>query len=124
MSEPQKSTAKKLPVAYKLTSGSRCYNCDLKREAGSIVTLKREEDEKEVLCAKCSQLETLEFLPGNKAKLTQVARNNSVRKFVVMQWSQLWKCYERQGLLLEPSAIDKAQETLGINNAPRKKTLT
>jgi hypothetical protein len=113
-SESSSRTSKKVPPVYRIVSRSRCYECDACLEPGSIVLLRRAQDEKEVLCVACAHLDNLEFLPGNNAKATQLAKKNSARTFVVMQWSALWKCYERQGLLVEASALDLAESALGI----------
>lgn len=99
----------KEPVLYQLSSDSRCYNCDRKLLINEIVKLKNQEDEKEVFCLSCAGLNHLELLGGGNAKLTRLAKKYSKEKYVVVRWSQLWKCYERKGLLLEKAAIRKAE---------------
>lgn len=113
--------SRKAPAVYLLTRASRCYNCDSKLEAKSIVQLKQSEDEREVLCRKCAGLDSLEFLGSGNTKITQLAKKYSTKTYVVMQWSELWKCYERQGLLLESPAIDKAETELGLKANTREK---
>jgi hypothetical protein len=90
-------------------------------EPGAIVKLNRTEDEREVLCVSCAKLDHLEFLPSGNTKLTQRAKRLSAEVFVVVRWSELWKTYERQGLLLKPEAIDKAAEELNLQLANRTK---
>lgn len=109
------------PPVYLLTRASRCYNCDAKLEPKSIVQLKQGEDEREVLCRKCAGLDALEFLRSGNTKVTQLAKKYSGRTFVVMQWSELWKCYERQGLLLESQAIDRAENELSVKANTRER---
>lgn len=115
-----KSTAK-TPNVYALVRASRCFNCDAKLAPGEIVKLQVEKDEREVLCRKCATLDGLEFLRGGSGKITQLAKKYSQRVFVVMQWSELWKCYERLGLLVEPESIDKAEVETGIKIANRER---
>lgn len=98
------------PVVYQLNKASRCYNCDARLEKNALACLQEGKDETEVLCGKCADLDGLEVLPGGNAKVTRLAKKYSKARYVVLKWSELWKCYERQGLLLEPEAIKKARE--------------
>jgi len=124
MIEKTRRSAKEPPV-YSLHRASRCHNCDQKLEPKSLVKLKEGQDEREVYCRICAKLDDLEFLKSGNAKVTQMAKKNSQRVIVVMQWSELWKTYERIGLLVEPKAIDKIEEELKIkfeNRETRRKT--
>lgn len=107
MSERSGTTIKSV---YSLSRPSRCYGCDQKLMPGNIVTLKNSEQETEVLCRTCSGLDTLEALPSGNAVVTRLAKKYSKEKYVIMQWSSLWKCYERVGLLVEPQAIERARK--------------
>lgn len=115
MAEPKTPSRKKLQPVYWLSRASRCYNCDTRLERGAIVKLVQGDDEREVLCKTCAGLQTLEFLPSGNAKLTQLVQKHSTQSFVVMQWSELWKCYERKGLLVEAEALAKARGESGGN---------
>jgi hypothetical protein len=50
------------------------------------------------------------FLPAGEAALTRRARKHSTLSAVVLQWSRARKRYERQGLLVEPAALDQAEQ--------------
>ncbi|HNB23669.1 MAG TPA: hypothetical protein PKZ32_14695 [Candidatus Melainabacteria bacterium] len=113
MTEKSQKTAKEAPV-YALVRASRCYNCDSKQEPGSIVKFEPGKDEREIRCRKCATLDQLEFLKSGNAKVTQMAKKYSQRVVVVMQWSELWKTYERIGLLVQPQAIDRIEKELKI----------
>ena len=102
--------AEKDPVVYALNKASRCYHCDARLEKDALARLQEGKDEQEVLCGKCAELDGLELLPGGNAQLTRLAKKYSKTRFVVVKWSELWKCYERQGLLLEPQAIERARK--------------
>ena len=101
------------PAVFALSRSARCYGCDRKLEPGEIVDVKNKETDKEVFCLKCAGISNLEILLSGNQKITRLARKYSERRFVIMKWSDPWKCYERQGILVEPSAIDKAETESG-----------
>lgn len=119
MTEKSPKTAKESPI-YSLVRASRCYNCDEKQVPGSLVRFQSANDESEVICRKCSNLSDLEFLKSGNTKVTQLAKKHSKRVVVVMQWSELWKAYERKGLLVESEAIDKTEKDLGFELKDRE----
>lgn len=106
--EPAKQSGKS-QVVYLLTSSSRCHACDRKLEPGEIVKLEDAKDDREALCKQCAKLDRLKFVPKGNARVTKMATSFSKTKFVVMQWSHVWKCYERQGVLVEEEALAKAE---------------
>ena len=101
------------PAVFALSRSSRCYGCDRKLEAGEIIDVKNKETDKEVFCLKCAGLGDLEILLSGNQKITRLASKYSTRRFVIMKWSDTWKCYERQGILVEAQAIDKAEAESG-----------
>jgi hypothetical protein len=66
--------------------------------------------EKGALCLACADLDHLLFLAAGDAALTRRARKYSTLSEVVLQWSSARKRYERQGLLVEAEALEKAEE--------------
>jgi hypothetical protein len=62
------------------------------------------------LCLDCADLGHLEFLPSGDATLTRRAKKASQLSAVVVRWSRARKRYERQGILAEPEAIERAEE--------------
>ena len=66
--------------------------------------------EKGALCLTCADLDHLEFLPSGDMALTIRAKKYSSLYAVVLRWSRTRKQYERQGLLVQKEAIDKAEE--------------
>ena len=85
---------------------SSCDECgeDLGCRAG--ITLTRDTG---ALCLACADLDHLAFLPSGDAALTRRARKYSSLVAVVLRWSRARKQYERQGLLLEAKALEKAE---------------
>jgi hypothetical protein len=86
---------------------STCGECrdDLGRKAW--ITLA---EEKGALCLSCADLDHLVFLPAGDAALTRRSRKYSTLCAVVLKWSRARKRYERQGLLVEESAMRRAEE--------------
>jgi hypothetical protein len=110
------------PIVYALSKPSRCFGCDLRLLENSIVKLQNTDNDREVLCRICAELETLEVLPSGNAAITRLAKKYSKTRFVIVKWSETWKCYERQGLLLEPQAIDRAEQESGQKLAQRQRS--
>jgi hypothetical protein len=107
-------TAKRPPKAYLLLKQSRCYQCDTGQPPGSLVKLQDNQDEKEVLCRSCAGLENWALLPAGNAAATRLGAKYSADHYVVVRWSELWKCYERQGLLVEPGILERIEAELGV----------
>jgi hypothetical protein len=101
---------KSLPRVYSLSRASRCYGCDAKLASGALIKLRDDKDEREVLCQQCAGLSDYQVLPAGNAKLTRKAAKESENCFAIMKWSELWKCYERQGLLIEKSTLERLQK--------------
>jgi len=66
--------------------------------------------EKSAACLTCADLDHLAFLPSGDAALTRRSHKHSRLSAVVLQWSQTRKRYERQGLLVESEAIERAEQ--------------
>ena len=60
-------------------------------------------------CLHCADLDHLVFLQSGHAALTRRARGYSVLSAVVLRWSRVHKRYERQGLLVETEALERAE---------------
>lgn len=85
---------------------SKCDDCgeDLGRKAW--ITLERD---KGALCLSCADLDELVFLPTGDAALTRRARKHSALSAVVLKFSRARGRYERQGLLVEETALQQAE---------------
>ncbi len=86
---------------------SSCAECgeDLGRRAWITLV-----EEKGALCLACADLDHLVFLPAGDAALTRRSRKYSTLSAVVLRWSRARKRYERQGLLVEEEALDRAEQ--------------
>lgn len=92
-------------VVFIVTNDAKCADCGCALPIGSML---RPEGQG-VLCMDCADLGHLEFLPSGDAALSRRSKKHSQLWAVVLRWSRARKRYERQGLLAEPDAIDKAE---------------
>jgi len=88
------------------TRDSRCDECreDLGRRAWIFLA-----GDRGALCLTCADLDHLVFLPSGDAALTRRARKQSKLAAIVLKWSRARKQYERQGLLVEEQALQRAE---------------
>lgn len=89
------------------TRASSCDECGEALGRRAWITLTQD---KGALCLSCADLDHLVFLPAGEAALTRRARKHSTLAAVVLKWSRARKRYERQGLLVETEALDRAEE--------------
>ncbi len=61
------------------------------------------------LCLACAELDHLVFLPAGDAALTRRAKRASRLSAVVVRFSRARRRYERQGILVEEDALERAE---------------
>ena len=89
------------------TGESACDECGEELGRRAWITLM---EDKGALCLSCADMDHLLFLPAGDAALTRRARKHSTLVAVVLRWSRARKRYERQGLLVEEAALDRAEQ--------------
>jgi hypothetical protein len=62
------------------------------------------------LCLTCADMDHLVFLPAGDAALSRRAKSGSGLTAVVVRFSRSRKRYERQGVLVEEEALERAEE--------------
>lgn len=72
---------------------------------GGLLTM----DDRGPLCLDCADLDHLIFLASGDAALTRRARRTSALSAVVVRFSRARKRYERQGVLVEEAALERAE---------------
>ena len=89
------------------TREASCDECgeDLGRKAWIVLV-----EDKGALCLACADLDHLLFLPAGDAALTRRSRKHSTLCAVVLKWSRARRRYERQGLLVEAEALERAEQ--------------
>ena len=86
---------------------SSCEECGESLGRGAWITLV---EDKGALCLSCADLDHLIFLPSGNTALTRRSRKHSVLSALVLKWSRARKRYERQGLLVEAKALERAEQ--------------
>ena len=94
------------PVVFQILRDSQCSECGAELEQGSLLLMEAEQP----LCLACARLQDLEFLPAGDAALTRRATKYSGRSAVVVRFSRSRGRYERQGILIEIAALEKAEQ--------------
>jgi hypothetical protein len=103
-------------VVFSIRRDTNCARCNKAMSDGSFLTLR----ENQPLCMECANLADLAFLPSGDPAVTRRAGKHSSRKAVVVRWARARKRYERQGTLVEQSAIDRAREESAADAAIRE----
>ncbi len=62
------------------------------------------------VCMACADMDHLVFLPSGDAALTRRAKQNSRLSAVVVRFSRARKRYERQGILINEEALERAEQ--------------
>jgi hypothetical protein len=93
------------PVVFQILRDSECSECGTEIAQGSFLSKEAEQ----ALCLSCSHFDVLEFLPPGDAALTRRATKYSERMAVVVRFSRSRGRYERQGILVERTALEKAE---------------
>lgn len=94
------------PVVFQILRGSLCSECGAGLEQDSFLLMEADQS----LCLPCAGLGELEFLPSGDPALTRRATKYSGRTAVVVRFSRSRKRYERQGILVELAALEKAEQ--------------
>lgn len=93
-------------VVFSILKPSACAECGAELWKGSFLRMEKEKP----LCLECADLDHLVFLSRGDAALTRRSQKYSTLSAVVVRFSRSRKRYERQGLLVESSALERAQE--------------
>jgi hypothetical protein len=88
------------------TRESRCDECGEYLGRRALIFLV---GDRGALCLTCADLDHLIFLPSGDAAVTRRARKHSRLAAVVLKWSRARKRYERQGMLVEEQALERAE---------------
>jgi hypothetical protein len=94
------------PVVFEILRDSACSECGAELAQGSFLLMEAGQP----LCLPCARLDDLEFLPAGDAALTRRSSRYSERTAVVVRFSRSRGRYERQGVLVEKSALEKAEQ--------------
>src|SRR5580700_1533835 len=101
----QSSEAKDL-VVFDILRESKCADCGKELLGGDFLFKEGQRQ----LCLTCADLDHLVYLPRGDTALTRRARRHSRLSAVVVRFSRTRKRYERQGVLVEEMAPDRAEQ--------------
>ena len=90
---------------FEIVRDSECTECGAELPSGSMLFLEAEK----ALCLACAGMGDLEFLPAGDMALTRRATKYSGKSATVVRFSRSRGRYERQGILVETPAIEKAE---------------
>ena len=103
------------PVVFLILRDSQCSDCGAELEPGSFLRIEAEQP----LCLSCAHLDDLEYLPAGDIALTRRTTKYSQRIAVVVRFSRSRGRYERQGILAETSALERAERECSKDAAER-----
>ena len=104
-------------VVFMTRSDPTCDFCG--EDLGRGAWIRKVDDKAQ--CLECADLDHLVFLPRGDAALTRRAGKHSRLKAVVVQWARARKRYERQGILIEEEALERAEEECDADAAERER---
>lgn len=93
-------------VVFSVLNASVCSSCKAAIEKGDLLRMEKEQP----LCLGCADLDHLVYLPAGDSALSRRSRKHSTLSAVVVRFSRARKRYERQGVLVEASALERAEQ--------------
>lgn len=102
---PPQESAPKITV-FSVLRDTACSDCGRDIPKHNFIKL----EDGQPRCMECSDMDHLIFLPSGDVAITRRAKKYSKLWAVVLQWSRSRKRYERQGLLVEEDAIERARD--------------
>ena len=93
-------------VVFDILRDSKCADCGKDLLAREFLFMEGEQP----LCLTCADLDHLVYLHRGDMALTRRARKHSTLSAVVVRFSRARKRYERQGVLVEETALEQAEQ--------------
>ncbi len=94
---------------------SKCDECGEDLGSHAWIILK----EKGAVCLTCADMDHLVFLPSGDVALTRRSQKYSKLSAIVLKWSSARKRYERQGILVEEEAVERAESECKADESQR-----
>jgi hypothetical protein len=92
-------------MAFYGARDNACSACACAIPRGELHTVEGEQP----VCLSCADVDHLAFLPRGDTALTRRASKHSSERVLVVEWNRRRKRWERQGILVEAEAIDRAE---------------
>lgn len=97
-------------MVFSVLKPTQCAQCQEELGKGIFLYVEGEQP----FCLNCAGFGNLVFLSSGDASLTRIAKKRSKVSLVVVRFSRARKRYERQGLLVEEEALQKAEKELNL----------
>jgi hypothetical protein len=95
---------------------SQCAECGGLFDEGVFIALRKD---RAPICLTCADVDHLVYLPAGNTALTRRAAQYSTLSAVVQKFSKARKRNERQGVLVELSALEKAEQECMVDSEAR-----
>lgn len=92
-------------TVFSVLRESECSECGTEIFRGALLRMENNKP----LCMACADLDNLVWLPRGDAALTRRAGKYSTLKAVIVRFSRARRRYERQGILVEEDALERAE---------------
>jgi hypothetical protein len=92
-------------VVFSTLRDASCAECGTELLSGSLLVVEKDRP----LCLVCAELDHLVYLPRGDTALTRRSRKYSSLSAVVVRFSRARGRYERQGVLVEAAALERAE---------------
>ena len=93
-------------VVFSIVRETACSECSAELWKGSFLRMENGKP----LCMECADLDHLVYVPRGDTALTRRSRKYSTLSAVVVRFSRTRRRYERQGILVEPGALERAEK--------------
>jgi hypothetical protein len=105
------------PVVFQNLRDSQCTECGAELESEGFLFMEAGKP----LCLACAGMGDLEYLPSGETALTRRATKYSGRSAVVVRFSKSRGRYERQDVLVEGPALERAEQECVLDADQRAK---
>lgn len=92
-------------VVFSTLRDAACAECGAELLSGSFLVVEKDQPR----CLACAELDHLVYLPRGDTALTRRSRKYSTQSAVVVRFSRARGRYERQGVLVEAAALERAE---------------
>lgn len=103
------------PVVFQILRESQCTECGAELPPNSFLCMEAEQP----LCLPCAGRGDLEYLPAGDTAVTRRSAKYSGRMAVVVRFSKSRGRYERQGILVESAALERAEQECTLDSDAR-----
>ncbi len=94
------------PTVFMIVKDSKCSQCGCELSRGEMLTML----ENRPLCLECGDLDHLVYIASGNAALTRRSTKYSSLWAVVVRFSKARGRYERQGVMVQAEALEKAEQ--------------